>query len=192
MLLALNKPYGILSQFTPEPGSQWNPLASLHLPPNVYPIGRLDADSEGLLLLSDEKALVDRLLNPRNAHSREYWAQVEKIPSEEALSKLRKGGLQIADFRTLPCKVSLLDPQPVVPERIPPIRVRKNIPDAWISLDLIEGKNRQVRRMTAAIGHPTLRLLRIRIGRLRLDTLGLPPGSWLELSPAQRSDALAE
>ncbi len=190
MLLALHKPYGVLSQFTPEPGSAWRTLADCGLPKGVYPIGRLDADSEGLLLLSDERTLVDRLLNPRNAHSREYWVQVERIPDNAALQKLRTGVL-IGDYRTLPCEASLLTPQPTVHERVPPIRVRKSIPDCWLSLCLIEGKNRQVRRMTAAVGHPTLRLLRVRIGHLKLDTLALPPGKWLELSATQRQEVLA-
>ena len=191
MLIALNKPYGILSQFTPEPGSQWGTLAQLRLPPKVYPIGRLDADSEGLLLLSDEKALVDRLLNPQHAHAREYWAQVEKIPQEAALTALRRGGIALGDYKTLPCQVKLLDPQPTPPARVPPIRVRKSIPDAWLSLELIEGKNRQVRRITAAVGHPTLRLLRVRIGRLRLESLNLAPGAWRELNGSERSEVLA-
>ena len=189
MLLALHKPYGMLSQFTPEPGSAWRTLADCGMPREVYPIGRLDADSEGLLLLTDERALVDRLLNPRNAHSREYWVQVERIPTEPALQALRSGVL-IGDYRTLPCEALLLSPQPLVADRVPPIRVRKSIPDCWLSLCLIEGKNRQVRRMTAAVGHPTLRLLRVRIGNLNLDTLALTPGKWLKLSEDQRQQVL--
>jgi 23S rRNA pseudouridine2457 synthase len=133
----------------------------------VYPIGRLDAESEGLLLLSDEPELNARLLHPRNAHVRVYWAQVERIPSAAALQQL-EAGVTIGTHNTLPCRATLLDPQPDVAPRDPPIRFRKNVPDAWISLELIEGKNHQVRRMTAAVGHPTLRLIRVQIGALPL------------------------
>lgn len=185
MLLALHKPYGVLSQFTPEPGSRWRTLAEFGLPKNVYALGRLDADSEGLLLLSDEPGLNSRLLEPQHAHRREYWAQVEGIPSEPTLALLAGGGLHIDDYRTLPCRARLLGAPPALPPRNPPIRVRKNIPDAWLSLELVEGKNRQVRRMTAAIGHPTLRLVRARIGEFPLGTLA--PGQWRELTAAERS-----
>ena len=140
-------------------------LADFGFPPRVYPIGRLDADSEGLLLLSDEPELNQRLLHPRNAHAREYWVQVERIPSVAALRQLEEG-LLIQGHRTRPCRARLLEPQPQLPPRDPPIRERKSVPDCWLSLELIEGKNRQVRRMTAAIGHPTLRLVRVRIGGL--------------------------
>jgi len=174
MLIAFHKPYGVLSQFTGD-GSPNRPLAEFGFPKNVYAIGRLDADSEGLLLLSDEARWNDRLLHPRHAHEREYWAQVEKIPTRAALDKLQNG-LVIQDRRTLPCRAWLLEPQPQMPPRIPPIRFRKSVPDCWIGLELVEGKNRQVRRMTAAIGHPTLRLVRVRIGNLRLGVL--PAGQW--------------
>ena len=180
MLVALHKPYGVLSQFTPEPGSKWRTLAEFGLPADVYALGRLDADSEGLLLLSDEPGLNTRLLDPRQAHRREYWAQVERVPSVESLTRLAHGGITIDDYRTLPCSARLLDPAPVLPPRDPPIRVRKNIPDSWIALELTEGKNRQVRRMTAAIGHPTLRLLRVRIGNFLLGDL--EPGKWKMLT----------
>ena len=178
MLIAFNKPYGVLSQFTSD-GSSNRPLAEFGFPKNVYAIGRLDADSEGLLLLSDEAKWNDRLLNPRQAHEREYWAQVENIPLAECLQKLSKGIL-IQGRRTLPCKAWLLEPQLEIAPRVPPIRVRKSVPDCWIGLQLVEGKNRQVRRMTAAIGHPTLRLLRVRVGNFWLNDL--PPGKWRELS----------
>ncbi len=187
MLIAFHKPYGILSQFSPEPGSQFRTLAEFGFPPQVYPIGRLDADSEGLLLLSDEAELNQRLLHPRNAHEREYWVQVERIPSADALRQLAQG-LIIQGHRTLPCRARLLDPQPTMPPREPPIRVRKSVPDCWLAMELVEGKNRQVRRMTAAIGHPTLRLVRVRIGQFRLDDL--PPGKWQELAPADRQRVL--
>src|SRR5580692_8205165 len=169
MLLAFHKPYGVISQFTPD-GSPNRSLAEFAFPKGVYPIGRLDADSEGLLLLSDEAALNQKLLHPRQGHRRVYWVQVENIPAPEALAKLEKG-IVVQARRTLPCRAELLDPQPEVPPRIPPIRERKSIPTAWIALELVEGKNRQVRRMTAAIGHPTLRLLRVRIGNFELADL---------------------
>lgn len=182
MLLAFHKPYGVLSQFTSD-GSPNRPLSEFRFPKNVYPIGRLDADSEGLLLLSDERALVDRLLNPKRGHPREYWAQVERIPTVESLAQLARG-VRVGDFQTLPCSVRVLEPQPDIPPRVPPIRARKTVADCWISLELTEGKNRQVRRMTAAIGHPTLRLLRVRIGEFQLGTL--PSGTWRELCAEER------
>ncbi len=184
MLIAYHKPYDVLSQFTPElPGQRT--LAEAGFPPHVYAIGRLDRDSEGLLLLSDEPAWNDALLNPRQRHPREYHVQVEGTPTAETLSQLA-AGVVIQGHRTLPAVAHLLSPAPPWPPRDPPIRVRKTVPDAWISLELTEGKNRQVRRMTAAVGLPTLRLVRARIGQLRLAALDLPPGRWRELSPAQR------
>ena len=183
MLLAFHKPYGVLSQFTPEPGSKHRTLADFRFPERVYPLGRLDAESEGLLLLSDEAALNARLLHPSQAHRRIYWAQVERTPTAEALERLA-GGLVIAGRRTLPCRAWMLNPQPDVPPRDPPIRVRKSVPDCWIALELVEGKYHQVRRMTAAIGHPTLRLVRVQMGELPLGNL--PAGAWRELSEAER------
>ena len=182
MLLTFNKPYGCLSQFTPD-GSSNRTLAEFGFPPNVYPLGRLDADSEGLLLLSDEPGLNTRLLDPKHAHKRCYWAQVEKIPTTKSLKKLEEG-LTIQDYKARPVRACLLDPQPMVPPRDPPIRVRKTVPDCWIALELTEGKNRQVRRMTAAIGHPTLRLIRMRIGKFELGEL--PAGTWQELDDSER------
>lgn len=182
LLIAFNKPYGVLSQFTPD-GSPNRPLAEFGFPKGVYPIGRLDADSEGLLLLSDEPEWNSKLLEPRHAHEREYWAQVERIPSIDALGELSRG-VMIQGRKTLPCRAWLLEPQPTVPPRTPPIRFRKSVPDCWIGLELIEGKNRQVRRMTAAIGHPTLRLLRARIGNFVLGEL--PAGQWRILQTAER------
>jgi 23S rRNA pseudouridine2457 synthase len=183
VLLAFHKPYGVLSQFTPEPGSQWRTLADFALPARVYPVGRLDADSEGLLLLTDEPGLNSRLLDPDNAHVREYWTQVERVPSAAALAQLERG-IDLGDFKTRPCRAVLIEPAPFVLPRTPPIRVRKTIPDAWLSLELIEGKNRQVRRMTAALGHPTLRLIRQRIGQFSLGDL--PAGTWRELDATGR------
>lgn len=182
MLLAFHKPYGVLSQFTAD-GSPNRPLADFHFPKNVYPIGRLDADSEGLLLLSDEPHWNARLLEPHQAHEREYWAQVERIPTPDALRQLSTG-LMIQGRQTLPCRAWLLAPQPDFPPRQPPIRYRKSVPDCWIGLELIEGKNRQVRRMTAAIGHPTLRLVRVRIGQFWLGDL--PAGQWRKLEAAEQ------
>jgi 23S rRNA pseudouridine2457 synthase len=188
VLIAFHKPFGVLSQFSSD-GSPNRVLAEFAFPKNVYPIGRLDADSEGLLLLSDEAQWNEKLLHPRHAHEREYWAQVERIPTRAALDELQRG-VMIQGRKTLPCKGWMLEPQPVVGTaenaalkvfpRVPPIRFRKSVPDCWIGLELIEGKNRQVRRMTAAIGHPTLRLLRVRIGSFWLGDL--PPGQWRALT----------
>jgi 23S rRNA pseudouridine2457 synthase len=183
MLLAFHKPYGVLSKFTPD-GSPNRTLAEFGFPRRVYPIGRLDADSEGLLLLSDEALLNQRLLQPRHDHQREYWAQVERVPTTEALRRLEKG-LVIQGRRVLPCRAWSLEPQPAFPPRDPPIRVRKTVPTFWIGLELVEGKNRQVRRMTAAIGHPTLRLIRVRIGGFELRDLAA--GCWKELDETQRA-----
>lgn len=185
MLIAFNKPYGVLSQFMPD-GSPNRTLAEFGFPKGVYPIGRLDADSEGLLLLSDEPALNQRLLHPRNAHEREYWAQVERIPTPEALRRL-SNGMVLQGRKILACHCWILDPQPEIPPRELPIRFRKTVPACWLGLELIEGKNRQVRRMTAAIGHPTLRLLRVRIGKFKLS---LECGKWNILSTTERRTVL--
>ena len=187
MLLAFHKPFGVVSQFTPD-GSKHRTLADFGFPKGVYPIGRLDAESEGLLLLSDEPELNARLLLPSYAHWREYWAQVERVPSEETLRHLARG-LVIGGRKTLPCRAWRLDPQPEMPPREPPIRFRKNVPDTWIALGLIEGKNHQVRRMTAAVGHPTLRLIRVKIGALELGDL--PAGKWHTLGQSERAAVFA-
>ncbi|MBI3417938.1 MAG: pseudouridine synthase [Verrucomicrobia bacterium] len=186
MLIVFHKPYGTLSQFTSD-GSSNRPLNDFAFPPRVYPIGRLDADSEGLLLLSDEPQWNERLLHPRHAHRRIYWTQVERVPTLEALRQLERG-LIVRGHATLPCRAWLLAPQPSVPARVPPIRHRKLVPDCWLGLELVEGKNRQVRRMTAAIGHPTLRLIRVAIGGFELGNL--PPGEWKVLTPIQREQVL--
>ncbi len=185
MLIALHKPYGVLSQFTPEPGSAWRTLADFRLPKGVYSLGRLDADSEGLLLLSDERGLNTELLDPKHAHRREYWVQVERVPSDEAIGQLARG-VKLSDYQAQPCTVHRLE-EPNFPPRDPPVRFRKSVPDCWLALELIEGKNRQVRRMTAAVGHPTLRLVRVRIGKLTLSSLGLAPGKWRELTVPERA-----
>ncbi|HUA66698.1 MAG TPA: pseudouridine synthase [Alphaproteobacteria bacterium] len=194
MIIAFNKPFGVLSQFTND-GSKNRTLAEFGFPKNVWPVGRLDADSEGLLFLSDEPGLNQKLLHPSRAHKREYWVQVERIPKPEKLKTL-ESGVVVQGRKTLPCQAWMIEPQPVVadadhpPEmlpgravispRNPPIRFRKSVPDCWIAMELVEGKNRQVRKMTAAIGHPTLRLIRVRIGQYWLNDL--PPGQWGPLS----------
>lgn len=183
MLLAFHKPFGVLSQFTPD-GSPNRTLGDFAFPPDVYPIGRLDADSEGLLLLTDEPEWNERLLHPRHGHVRRYWAQVERIPDADALARLARGVL-IQGELTLPCRAWVLEPQPVVPPRNPPIRHRKSVADCWLALELIEGRNRQVRRMTAAVGHPTLRLLRVAIGGYELSDLAA--GRWCLLGAKDRS-----
>jgi 23S rRNA pseudouridine2457 synthase len=191
VLLALHKPYGVLSQFTPEPGSRWRTLAEFGLPKGVYPLGRLDADSEGLLLLADEPGLNSRLLDPERGHPREYWVQVERVPEADALARLAAG--VVLDGRpTRPGRARRLDPPPALPPRDPPVRFRRNVPDCWLALELTEGRNRQVRRMTAAVGHPTLRLVRARIGALKLGELGLAPGKWRELGRAERDAVFAD
>jgi 23S rRNA pseudouridine2457 synthase len=187
MLLAFHKPYGVLSRFTSD-GSPNRTLAGFGFPERVYPVGRLDADSEGLLLLSDEPELNQRLLRPKHAHEREYWAQVERIPAPEALRRL-ESGVPVAGRYTLPCRAWILGPQPDLPPRDPPIRFRKTVPTCWIGLVVVEGKNRQVRRMTAAAGHATLRLVRVRIGRYKLG--GLESGTWKLLTPGERKLVLS-
>ncbi len=164
-----NKPFGVLSQFTDSAGRKtlgdFGPF-----PPDVYPVGRLDADSEGLLLLTNDGRTKHLLLEPRFAHQRTYLVQVERIPAEETLDRLR-AGVVIEGKRTRRCIVNLLDGEPDLPPREVPIRFRKNVPTAWLEITLTEGRNRQVRKMTAAVGHPTLRLVRIRFGNLELGTL---------------------
>jgi 23S rRNA pseudouridine2457 synthase len=179
VLLALHKPYGVLSRFTPD-GSKWRTLAELGLPRDVWPVGRLDADSEGLLILSSDKALVDRLLSPRRRHEKTYWAQVERIPDAAALQALREGVILDGE-PTRPARARLIEAPPLAP-RDPPIRFRKTVPDAWLELVIVEGRNRQVRRMTAAVGHPTLRLVRAAIGGYELG--GLAAGEWRDLDGA--------
>lgn len=164
----LNKPYGVLTQFTDEENRKT--LASLYdFPKDVYAVGRLDLDSEGLLLITNDKPLTNLLLNPKFKHEREYFVQVEGIPTNEAINKLQEGVI-IENRKTLPAKVKIID-NPKFPVRNPPIRERKNIPTSWLSVTIYEGKNRQVRRMTAAVGFPTLRLIRVRIENLKLGNL---------------------
>lgn len=171
-IVVFNKPYGVLSQFTPE--GRWRGLADFIPVKDVYVAGRLDADSEGLLLLTDDGRLQAKIAEPRHKLLKTYWVQVEGEPTDEALERLRRG-VRYADFTTLPCAVRRL-PEPAVGPRDPPVRFRAAIPTSWIELQLTEGKNRQVRRMTAHAGFPTLRLIRYAVGGLTLD--GLAPGEW--------------
>ena len=175
------KPYGVLSQFTPEPGSKHLTLAGFIKEPGVYPVGRLDWDSEGLMMLTDDGELQHRYTDPRFEHPRAYWVQVEGEATEEALDKLR-AGVKIQDYTTKPVKARLVSADEVasLPERTVPIRFRASIPTSWIELQLKEGRNRQVRRMTAAVGLPTLRLLRVKMGDLGLE--GLTPGQFRKIS----------
>ncbi|MBE9037335.1 rRNA large subunit pseudouridine synthase E [aff. Roholtiella sp. LEGE 12411] len=179
--IIFHKPYGVLSQFTQE-SPKHSTLKNYIDVPDVYPVGRLDWDSEGLLLLTNDGQLQHRLAHPRFGHERTYWVQVERIPDADAINKLQTG-VEIQNYRTLPAKVRLLSQEPPVCDRTPPIRFRKNVPTAWLEMTLTEGKNRQVRRMTAAVGFPTLRLVRVSITHLQLD--GLHPGQWRDLTPSE-------
>ena len=171
------KPYGVLSKFTDAEGRPT--LSGFGLPPKVYPAGRLDKDSEGLLLLTDDGKLIHRLTDPRFGHPRTYLVQVERIPGPEALQALREG-VVIRGRKTRPAEVELLAEEPKLPPRPVPIRYRKTVPTAWLRMVLYEGRHRQVRRMTAAVGHPTLRLVRVGIGPLTLGDL--QPGQWRDLT----------
>jgi 23S rRNA pseudouridine2457 synthase len=171
------KPYGVLSQFTR--GGEWKTLADFGpFPDNVYPAGRLDADSEGLLVLTDDNRIKRRFMEPGYRHPRTYVAQVERVPESAALERLRHGVI-IEGKKTRDAGVTLLSGEPDIPPRPVPIRFRKTVPTAWLELTLTEGRNRQVRKMTAAVGHPTLRLVRTRIGDMSLE--GLSPGKWKKL-----------
>ena len=183
MLIAFNKPLRVMCQFTGD-GSR-RTLAEFDLPPNVYAAGRLDFDSEGLLLLTDDGALAARLTDPRHATAKTYLVQVEGTPDAAQLDALRTG-VVLNDGPTLPAQARSLDAPPMwLWPRDPPVRYRKTVPDAWIELTIREGRNRQVRRMTAAVGLPTLRLIRVAIGGYKLD--GLAPGTWREETSPQRS-----
>jgi 23S rRNA pseudouridine2457 synthase len=173
-VILLNKPFNVLCQFTDESGTK-KTLADYVRIADVYPAGRLDYDSEGLVILTNAGWLQNRVANPAWKAPKTYWAQIEGIPDDGAIRRLASG-LKLNDGMTLPAEAARLEPAPEVWERVPPIRERKSIPTAWISLTLREGRNRQVRRMTAAVGHPTLRLIRVRVGEWELE--GLKPGEW--------------
>jgi pseudouridine synthase len=179
--IKLFKPFDVLTQFTDESGratlKQYVPL------PGLYPVGRLDRDSEGLLLLTDDGRLAHRLTDPRYDHPKTYFVQVEKVPTAEAIEALRRG-IDLNDGPTRPAEVELLEQPPELPDRPVPIRFRKNVPTAWLRLTIREGRNRQVRRMTAAVGFPTLRLVRVAVGPVGLGDLR--PGEWRDLSAEER------
>lgn len=175
MLIAFNKPFNVLCQFTDRSTPPRATLAGFGLPPDVYAAGRLDYDSEGLLLLTDDGRLAHRLTDPRHKEPRTYWVMVEGDPQPEQLQALR-AGVVLNDGPTRPAQVRRLEPAPELWPRNPPVRYRRNVPDAWLEITISEGRNRQVRRMTAAVGLPTLRLVRVAIGRHRLEDL--QPGQW--------------
>jgi 23S rRNA pseudouridine2457 synthase len=181
--ILFHKPYGVISQFSSESAGERPTLRDFIPIPGVYPVGRLDHDSEGLLLLTDDGWLQHRLTDPRYDHPKTYWAQLEGIVTGEALGQLREGVRIFSDFVTRPARANRLDPEPEVAPRDPPVRFRSSVPTSWISLTITEGRNRQVRRMTAAVGFPTLRLLRVSIGELRLE--GLANGEWRDISESE-------
>lgn len=178
MLVAFNKPFGVACKFSPAPGRQT--LADFLDIPRIYPAGRLDTDSEGLLLLTDDGALQARITHPRHKLPKVYWAQVEGEPTDEALAALR-AGVDLGDGVTQPAGARRIDEPEGLWPRVPPIRHRARIPTSWLELTLREGRNRQVRRMTARVGFPTLRLVRAAVGRVGLE--GLAPGEWREVDP---------
>lgn len=203
--LLFYKPYNVLCQFsegTTPPAdtssTESRPTLKNYIPvPSVYPVGRLDRDSEGLLLLTNHGQVQNRLIHPRFGHSRTYYAQVEGEPDDRALSHLRRG-VVIQDYKTKPARVERLAQEPHLPPREPPIRFRKSIPTTWLALTLTEGRNRQVRRMTAAVGLPTLRLVRVAFELtaqhppLRLTLTNLEPGQWRDLTPAEQKHLLSQ
>jgi 23S rRNA pseudouridine2457 synthase len=188
-LLALNKPFGTICQFSPHETRA--SLADWVKVPGVYPAGRLDSDSEGLLLLTDDGALQARIAEPRHKLVKRYWAQVEGEPDEAALRHLARG-VDLGDYVTRPCRADYVEPPADLWPRNPPIRFRAAIPATWIELAITEGKNRQVRRMTAAVGFPTLRLVRVGVGALDLFSLGLAPGESTDLPARAPWDGFAK
>jgi len=179
-LIALNKPYGMICQFSPHEARP--SLADCIATPEVYPAGRLDADSEGLLLLTDDGGLQARIAEPRHKLVKRYWAQVEGEPTPQALTSLARG-VDLGDYVTRPAGIACIEAPASIWPRTPPIRVRAAIPTTWVELQIVEGKNRQVRRMTAAVGYPTLRLIRVSVGALDIFKLDLAPGESLEVDP---------
>lgn len=188
--LLFYKPYDVLTQFTDSdrPDQPRQTLKDYIPVADVYPVGRLDRDSEGLLLLTDDGPLQHRLSDPKFQHPRTYWVQVERVPDANAIAQLRQG-VVIQGYHTRPAQIQLLTHEPELPPRNPPIRFRKNVPTAWLEMTLTEGKNRQVRRMTAAVGFPTLRLVRVAIGHLQLA--GLQPGEWRDVTPQELAPLIA-
>lgn len=185
------KPFQVLSQFSAEGDKKTLADFLTGIKKDIYPVGRLDYDSEGLLLLTNDKQFNHRLLNPLFVHEREYWVQVEGTPDEKALQNLRQGTMITVDgkpYHTRPAQVRLMLPEPVVPDRNPPIRFRRNIPTAWLSIRLTEGKNRQVRKMTASVQLPTLRLIRHSIGNVTLGDM--QPGEYIKADAAIRQRLL--
>lgn len=176
-IILFNKPFNVLSQFTDtdQRAADRETLSDYIAVPNVYPAGRLDRDSEGLMVLTDNGRLQSQLTNPKHRTLKTYWAQVERIPDADALEQLRHG-VSLKDGKTAPAQARLIDEPPDLWSRTPPIRVRKSVPDCWLELTITEGRNRQVRRMTAAVGHPTLRLIRYAVGKWTLDDLEI--GTW--------------
>lgn len=189
--LLFHKPYNVLCQFTDDspPAQPRQLLKDFISVPDVYPVGRLDQDSEGLMLLTNHGALQHRLSDPKFGHSRTYWAQVETIPDAEALACLCRG-VKIQDYVSRPAIATLMPTEPELPPRNPPIRYRQSIPTAWLEITLTEGRNRQVRRMTAAVGCPTLRLVRAKMGDLSLS--GLAPGEWRDVTSEEREYLLSQ
>jgi 23S rRNA pseudouridine2457 synthase len=175
-LILFNKPHGVLSQFTDHKGRQ---VLGDYVPvPGIYPAGRLDRDSEGLLVLTSDGKLQAKIADPEYQMSKAYWVQLEGVPSDEAIKQLQ-AGVELRDGVTRPAKLQLIDPPKQLWERNPPVRFRKHIPTQWMKITLKEGRNRQVRRMTAAVGHPTLRLIRYRVGSWTID--GLASGEWRQV-----------
>jgi 23S rRNA pseudouridine2457 synthase len=174
--IAFYKPYGVLCQFTGESGDRT--LAEFNFPKNVYAAGRLDKDSEGLLILTDDGLFNQKLTNPKSKKEKNYYVQVENIPTEANLDVLKAGVVIKGGYKTLPCKARIIK-DPGFEQRDPPIRQRKSIPTCWLEISVIEGKNRQVRSMTASIGHPTLRLVRVSVGKQKIDQL--QPGQWIQV-----------
>jgi 23S rRNA pseudouridine2457 synthase len=183
VLIAFNKPYGVICQFSPADGKPT--LKDFINVPDVYPAGRLDTDSEGLLLLTDDGILQARITAPRKSVAKTYWVEVEGAPADADLEPLRRG-VDLGDFVTLPATVDIIAAPASLWPRDPPVRFRKNIPTTWLAISIHEGKNRQVRRMTAKAGFPTLRLIRAAIGDWRLDQLLLAPGKWCEIAAPAR------
>jgi 23S rRNA pseudouridine2457 synthase len=176
--IAFYKPYGVLCQFTGE--KEDRTLSEFNIPKEVYAAGRLDKDSEGLLILTNDGIFNQKVTSPRSNKEKTYWVQVERIPTQESLDELSLGVVIKGGYKTLPCTVKHIE-APQVPDRTPPIRERKSVPDCWLEIKVIEGKNRQVRSMTAKIGHPTLRLIRVSVGKKSIDNLN--PGEWIKIKP---------